>query len=329
LGGIEFEYPMNIMYILILIASIIISVIGYRKKERIIKYLKIHILDKNKIAGIVLLSTGILMVCFSLLGPKAFKGYTEVNKRGLDIYFLIDTSRSMLVEDIKPDRISRAKKVIEKLIDNLEGDRIGYIPFSSAAYIQMPLTDDYELAKMFLNVIDTDMIGGGGTNIGTAISLAAKSFEKASNADRVIIILSDGEEHESGSLNKLKAVNDDKLRVYTIGTGTDKGGLIPVYSAEGSEKTGYKKDNNGEFIMSKLSPEVLKELASAGNGLYFQSSLAGEEITAISAEISKLKRDILKTEKIRRFKHLYQIFLGAGILLIMLSYILPDRRINR
>lgn len=323
----EFKYPLSIILLILPAACCIFLIMGYRKKERILDLLKIKSKIKYKALRIVLTALGLGLILFSLMGPQMFIGFSEVKKEGLDIYVLFDTSKSMMVEDIKPNRISRAKNIVAGIIDNLEGDRIGFIPFSSSAYIQMPLTDDYQLAHMFLDVIDTDMIGGGGTNIDNAIKLAHSSFERTSSADRVIIVLSDGEEHNQDSVKVLKDINDERLKVYTIGVGTENGGLVPVYDSSGEKKAGYKKDSNGEFVMSKLQSETLKELASVGNGSYYQSFLSGDEIGSLIKDISLLKRDTFKTEEIRRFKQLYQFFLGPGILLFLIAYFLPERRI--
>jgi len=322
----EFKYPLNIIYIIFPAASFILLFLGYRKKERILNLLKIKTIRKLKILQTVTAALGLGLIIFSLLGPQSFIGIEKVKKEGLDIYILIDTSKSMLAEDIKPDRLSRAKNIIENIIANLNGDRVGFIPFSSAAYIQMPLTDDYDLARMFLDVIDTDMIGGGGTNVGTALSLAEKSFSETSSADRVVIVLSDGEEHNSNSVDILKSLKDERLKVYTIGIGTEKGGLVPDDYSTGGQKTGYKKDKNGEFVMSKLNSETLQKLASEGKGEYYQSSLTGNEISSLVKKISSLKKDTYKTDELRRFKQLYQFFLGPGILLFLAAYLLPERR---
>ncbi|WP_010246555.1 VWA domain-containing protein [Acetivibrio cellulolyticus] len=323
---IEFKYPFNIIYIILPLASCILLILGYKKKERILNLLRIKTVKRFRILRTVLAVLGLALILFSLLGPQSFIGLAKINKEGLDIYVLIDTSKSMLAEDIKPDRLSRAKNIIESIIDNLEGDRIGFIPFSSAAYIQMPLTDDYDLARMYLDVIDTDMIAGGGTNVGTALNLAENSFEETSSADRVVIILSDGEEHNSNSVDILKSFNDEHLKVFTIGIGTAKGGLVPDYGSDGGQKSGYKKDSNGEFVMSKLNSETLKKLASTGKGSYYQSSLTGDEIASLTKKISSLKKDTYKADEVRRFKQLYQFFLGPGILLFLIAYLLPERR---
>ncbi len=326
MSHLEFKYPLNMIYIVIPIACLALLFLGWRKKEKILKFLKINSGIKFKCLRAVLAFLGLGLMVFSLMGPQTFKGFEEVKRAGLDIYFLIDTSKSMLVQDIKPDRISRVKKIIEGILDNLEGDRVGFIPFSSSAYIQMPLTDDYQLARMFLEVIDTDMIGGGGTNISAAVRLANESFERASSADMVIIVLSDGEEHDTNSPPILNSINDNHLKVFTIGIGSDKGGLIPVYDGTGEHRVDYKKDSSGNFVTSKLNADTLVRLAASGNGSYYQSSLSGSEINLLLNDISTLKRGTFKTEKIKKFRQLYQYFLGVGILLFITAWLLPERR---
>jgi len=325
LDYLELKNPSNFIYIILPIASLCLFILGIVKKERIMAALKLNIGTRFKIIRIIMVAVGLALIFISLLGPQTFEGFEEIQKTGLDIYVLIDTSKSMLTEDIQPNRIERAKKIIEGIIEKLEGDRIGFIPYSSSAYIQMPLTDDYELAKMFLDVIDTDMIGGGGTNVGKAIKLASGSFEKIANSDKVIIILSDGEEHSSDSIDILKSVRDENLKVYTIGIGTDKGGLIPIYDDTG-RRVDYKKDSNGEYVMSKLNGKTLQELAAIGKGAYYRSTGSKGEINSFAEDISGLKRDEFKTDRIRRFNQLYQYFLAAGILFITAAYLLPEGR---
>jgi len=263
---------------------------------------------------------------FSLLGPQVFAGYTEVSKTGLNIYVLMDTSKSMLVTDIKPDRITIAKKIIDNLLDNLDGDRIGYIPFASDAYIQMPLTDDYQLARMFLKVMDTDMISGGGTNIAEAIRLAIDSFKRTSSTDSVILILSDGEEHDGLSLEVLKSMRNDRIKVYTIGIGTERGGLVPVYNKAGDTVIDYMRDEAGNPVTSRLNTEIMSKLALEGGGSYYQATLQGTEIPSLINDLSSLKRGKLAVEQIKKFRPLYQYFLLPGILLVSLAWFFPERK---
>ena len=323
----NFGHIHNIGFILLLLICLALLILGYQKKSRILQLLHLKHNFRRQLLESLLLLSGMLVVLLALLGPQVLQGYTKVQKKGLDIYVLIDTSKSMLVEDIKPNRITRAKKVIETILSGLDGDRIGFIPFTSSAYIQMPLTDDYEMAKMYLDVMDTDMISGSGTNIPSALQLAEDSFEQNSSADRVVIILSDGEEHDTAHLDELKNMKLDDIYVYPIGIGTEKGGLIPIYGTDGSQVSDYMKDNNGEYVTSKLAPDILHLLASAGKGMYLQSSEKGDEIVKLTEQIATLKKDILKMDRIDNYAQLYQYFLGAGILLITTSCLLPRRRV--
>ena len=323
LEGFEFKYPANIAYMPLAIAATVFFVLALFKKDKISASLFLGYKSRFKLARAALLGAGLALTAFSLLGPQVFTGYTEISKMGMDIYVLIDTSKSMLVTDIKPDRISVAKKIAGDLIDSLEGDRIGFIPFASGAYIQMPLTDDYQLAHMFLDVIDTDMISGGGTNIAAAINLAKDSFKRSSDADRVLLILSDGEEHDNASQSALKNINDERIKIYAVGIGTEKGGLIPMY--DGDTTIDFMRDDSGNPVSSRLVPDNLQKLARECNGAYYQATLQGSETASLLDELSKLKRDISATEQIRHFRQLYQYFLGAGLLLIAAAWFFPER----
>ena len=326
LTDFEFKYPYNILYMILAAAAAVFFILSFRKKEKIMSMLHLNFKIPLKVLRSALLCAGLLLTAFSLMGPQVFAGYTEISKTGLDIYVLMDTSKSMLVNDITPDRLSVAKKITENLLNRLEGDRVGFIPFAANAYIQMPLTDDYQLAKMFLAVMDTDMISGGGTNIAAAIKLANDSFTRTSSADRVIIILSDGEEHDEAAYEVLKNINDDNLKVYTIGVGTEMGGLIPVYDNSGNTVVDYMKDASGNPVTSRLEADNLIKLAGSGGGSYYQASLQGIETSALIRELSDLKRDKSEFERIKRFSPLYQYFLASGILLFIAAWFLPERK---
>ena len=326
LTSLEFKYPLNLLFALLAIAALVFFILAFRKKERIMALFSLGYKIQLKTLRSLLLGFGLALIVFALMGPQVFEGYREISKTGLDIYVLMDTSKSMLVTDIAPDRITVAKKIMGNILDNLEGDRIGFIPFASDAYIQMPLTDDYQLARMFLDVMDTEMISGGGTNLAAALRLANDSFKRTSSADRVILILSDGEEHDGASLNILKGLIDDQLKIFTIGIGTEKGGLVPVYNETGNSVVDYLKDQSGNPATSRLDAATLIQLAKDGHGSYYQASLQGEETSALLAELSALKRDILEIRQDKRYKHLYQYFLGLGLLLFLAAWFIPEGR---
>ena len=323
--NLEFKYPQNILFFILAAAAVVFFLLSFWKKEKILTRLRLDYRIRLKALRTVLLALGLGLMAFSLLGPQRFEGYLEMRKQSMDVFILMDTSKSMLVSDIKPDRISIAKKIAETLLDNLEGDRVGFIPFAGDAYIQMPLTDDYQVARMFLDVMDTDMISGGGTNLGAAIRLANNSFERTSGSDRVIIILSDGEEHDDASQKALADITDDQVRIFTVGIGTEKGGLVPVYGEDGSTILDFIRDEDGNPATSRLRADTMKMLANEGNGSYYQASLQGCEITSLLSDLAGLKRDEQLGEKARQYQQLYQYFLGAGILLFCAGWLLRER----
>ena len=324
IANLEFKYPHNMPYFLLAIAGAVFFFLAFKKKEKIMAALRLNRRVRFVALRSLLFLIALALIAFSLLGPQVFAGYSEVSRFGLSIYVLIDTSKSMLVNDITPDRLTTAKRIVENLLDNLDGDRIGFIPFASDAYIQMPLTDDYELARMFLDVMDTYMISGGGSNIAAAIQLANDSFDRTSSSDRVIIILTDGEEHDETSLRVLENINDERLRVFTIGIGTERGGLVPMYNNTGETVIDYYRDGSGNPVNSRLNAELLQKLALAGNGSYFQATAHGTEAFYLLEELSGLRRGILAEEQIRRFNPMFQIFLGPGILLFLIIWFLPE-----
>ncbi|MCL1792325.1 MAG: VWA domain-containing protein [Oscillospiraceae bacterium] len=321
----ELKYPYNTAFIALAAAAAVFYALSFRKKEKIMAQL--HLDFKMPLAAMrsALVFFGLALAAFSLSGPQVFTGYSEAGKTGLDIYVLMDTSKSMLVSDIKPNRLAMAKKIAENLIYRLDGDRIGFIPFASDAYVQMPLTDDYQLAQMFLSVMDTDMISGGGTNLAAAIKLANDSFKRTSSADMVIIILSDGEESGDASVKLLQNIAEPNLKVYAIGIGTEMGGLVPVYNNSGETIVDYMKDGAGNPVTSRLCADTLIKLAKEGGGSYYRAGLQGIEISSLVSELSELKRYTSEMEKTRRFAPLYQYFLGGGMLMFLAGWFLQDK----
>ena len=321
----EFRYPHNAPWFLLALAGTALLLLSFRKKEAILARLGLNRRIRLKATRAALLFLGLGLAALSLMGPQAFAGFAEARKTGLDIYVLMDTSKSMLVSDVVPDRLSVAKKIVESLLERLDGDRIGFIPFASDAYIQMPLTDDYALAHMFLNVMDTDMISGGGTNLAAAIRLAGDSFARASDAHRVILILSDGEEHDGAGQSAVRSLADDRLRVFTVGIGTEKGGLVPVYDDSGAI-VDYLRDEGGNPVSSRLDAESLAAMAREGGGAFYPVSSQALDLSPLLDELSRLDKDVLATERIPRFRHLYQFFLAPGLLLFGVAWFLPERR---
>lgn len=326
---LEFQNPYFGIFFLIPLGAWFILLIGSRKKILIIKQLKLALHAKHAYLKWTFTTLGLLFCVIALMGPKIRIGERNINKEGLDIYVLIDTSKSMLVEDVAPSRIERSKKIIEEVLGQLSGDRVGYIPFASSAYIQMPLTDDYDLAKMFLKAIDTDMISGGGTDIGQAITLAKNSFDSSSKGDRVIVILSDGEDHNEETQKVIEKLADDHTKIFTIGVGTIDGGMIPEYSDDNSTRTGFKKDENGELILSKLDEASLKALTQQSDGQYFPMSVDDQVSHNLIQAIATLQKSTLQTKSIPEYEQEFQWFLGIGLFMLLFGLIFKGRSMSK
>lgn len=308
----------NWLYFLLGMAALVITVLGVKKRAYIIRSLRLswreNIRPGRKILGLI----GFFLMLCALLEPRVLQGTIPVERRGLDIFFLIDVSKSMLSDDIKPNRLERSRETIRLILTVLQGDRVGFVPFSGEAYIQMPLTEDYDMASLFLESIDTDMISGGGSDIAGALELAAKAFRKDNHGEKVIILMSDGEEHDPKALERAKSLSG--VRIYTIGLGTPKGSLVPDIDLQGN-LSGYKKDAKGSYIISRLHEETLIALADTGKGKYFLATTAGEESARLVSELSYLKKAQLREDHIKDYRQLYQYFLGLGVLLFAFSYL--------
>lgn len=323
---LSIKYIENSIYLLIPLAILFILLAGFRKRKVILEQLKWRHRPVAEIVKVAFMVAGILLIAVGLLGPVKQEGAYEVKQKGLDIFMLMDTSKSMLAQDILPDRLTREKDIVNRILNGLEGDRIGFIPFSSSAYVQMPLTTDYKMASMFLDVVDTNMIGGGSSNVDQAIDLALKTFGKMPEGrSKVLIVISDGEEHDTLNKELLDTIMKQGIKVYTVGVGTSQGGLIPITDSNGST-TGYKKDNQGNPVITKLNDQLLKELAQAGHGNYYPSQINGSEVDALLKDINTLQRTEGKTKEVKRYNHLYMYPVGLGLCLFLLGYLVPIRR---
>ena len=247
----------------------------------------------------------------------------KVKREGIDLFLCVDISNSMHAEDIAPNRLERSKQAINKLISKLQGDRIGIIVFAGNAYVQLPITTDYSAAKMFLSTVDTDLIPTQGTEVGRAIELAIKSFGE-SDHNKAIIIISDGEDHENG--DAVKAAQDAakrNIKVYTIGMGLEEGAPIPIYNQYG-KKTGYKKDKEGNIIITKLDDNLLRQIAEIGDGIYVRASNSNVGLDKIYEDISKATKSEIEAKVFTDYDDQFQWFVGAAIILLIIEILLSS-----
>ena len=247
----------------------------------------------------------------------------KVKREGIDLFLCVDISNSMHAEDIAPNRLERSKQAINKLISKLGGDRIGIIVFAGNAYVQLPITTDYSAAKMFLSTVDTDLIPTQGTEIGRAIELAIKSFGENEH-HKAIIIISDGEDHENG--DAVKAAQEaakHRIKVYTIGMGLDEGAPIPLYNKYG-KKTGYKKDKDGNIIITKLDDNILRQIAEIGDGIYVRASNSNVGLDRIYEDINKTEKSEIESNVFTDYDDQFQWFIGAAVLLLIIEILLSS-----
>lgn len=305
------------IYLIVLpLVILIFMILGGIKRGRALDLLNLK--NNKKIYGIRVLSVaaGAIFVLISILSPEKFSESLDVDVKGNNIYILMDTSRSMQTEDVYPNRMEKAKIVTSEIIKSLRGDRVGIIPFSDSAYIQMPLTDDYSIGKNYVNAIDTKLISGGGTKILDAIKLADSSFEEIASDKKIVLVISDGGEEEKEILSYVK---DKKIIVYSIGVGTRKGKVIPDFS-KGTQK-GFVKDEKGSIVISKLNTKFLKDISIKSGGNYYEvNNLENNSLNFVD-DIQKLDKNQIRKEKLDVYKKYYQIFLFVGIFLIMFGYI--------
>jgi len=264
-----------------------------------------------------------------IANPQIGSKLEKVQRKGIDIIIAVDISNSMLAEDIKPNRLTRAKRSISKLVDNLEGDRIGIIVFAGKAYTQLPITTDYSAAKMFLSTVNTDFISTQGTSIASAIEMGRETFKNAyeNNKDaernKAIIVITDGEDHEEGAIEEAKNAKEEGIKVYTIGMGTIKGAPIPKYS--GSRKIGFKKDREGHTVITRFNETLLQEIASNGDGMYVRANNNKTGLKLILDEINKMSKTEIETQTFKDYESRFQIFAAISLFFLLLEIIIRER----
>ena len=311
----EFRNIKDMIYGILLLLGGISIVIGIIKKKRIIEALDLGSLRRTEYIKALFLLLGASLIFVALLSPQKLESERKVSSKGLSMYILVDISRSMLAEDVYPNRIEAAKTALRDVVGSLQGDRVGIIPFSASAYIQMPLTDDYNIAGNYIDVIDTKLISGGGTNILEGLKLANSSFTQIGSKNKVVLIISDGGEEE-GAIDYAK---DKGIRIYSMGVGTSKGSVLPNY--DNGVRSGFITDSKGNTVVSKLNEAFLKEMAEKTGGRYYRIDNLNRGGT-FAEDISGITREEIKEETLRIYKHYYQLPLFLGFLFILLGIIL-------
>ena len=272
----------------------------------------------------ILWLTAISLMAVSLARPQWGFHWQEVKRRGLDILVVLDTSKSMLATDIKPNRIQQAKWGVRDLVKKLKGDRIGLVSFAGSSFLQCPLTIDYAAFLMTLDDVYVGIIPRGGTAIEQSLREAIKSFEEQTEADRAIVLITDGEDHEGNPLNLVDELKKKNIRVYAVGVGTQEGELIPA-TDEGSA-TGFLKDREGNVVKTAMQEDVLERLAVGTGGTYVRSAPGDFGLDRVYDQgIAKLKRDERESRMVREYEDRFAWVLGVALGLLLAESLLAER----
>ncbi len=264
-------------------------------------------------------------IVIALANPQIGTKAEDVKQSGIDVMIVLDVSLSMKAEDIKPSRLEKAKYEIGKLIEKLQGDRIGLIVFSGEAYVQFPLTTDYAAANLLLSAVDVSSVPVPGTALSAALETAGKSFKKDIPTNKAIILITDGEDHEGSAVETASRLNSEGIKIYSVGVGSPGGVPIPVYDSRGNN-IGFKKDLYGNTVLTKLNEEILSEIVSAGNGKYFRASGSLSELDKIYTELSGITKTEFGTTRIITYEDRFYFFLFPAFLLIVIELFISGIR---
>lgn len=258
-----------------------------------------------------------------LARPQFGSRIQNVKKEGVEVIIALDVSNSMMAEDIQPNRLTRAKQAISRLVDNLQDDRIGLIVFAGDAYTQIPVTTDYVSAKMFLSTIGPDMVPKQGTAIGAAIDLGVRSFSPGEGKSKALVIITDGENHEDDPVKSAEEAAKKGIVIHTIGIGSADGVPVPINTGG---RRDFLKDPDGNTVISKLDEETLKKIAITGNGNYVRASNTNIGLDEIFNDIRKMKTEEMESSMFTDYNDQFQVFAALALLLLIVDFIIMERK---
>ncbi len=274
-----------------------------------------------KLVIILLALVGLIL---GLVNPKIGTKMETVKREGIDIVFAMDVSKSMLAEDVAPSRLEKSKQIVSQIINQLGSDRIGIVAYAGSAFPVLPITSDYSVAKMFLQSMNTDIVSSQGTSLDEAIRLSGTYFDDKSKTSKLLILISDGEDHSEGAEAAAEEANKMGMRIVTIGIGTEKGGTIPLRRNGIVES--YKRDNNNEVVITKLNPVSLETIAKATKGGYVNGNNTKEVLDYIKKTLDTIQKTEFEATQMADFQSQFQWFLGFAFVLLFLDLFLLERK---
>lgn len=274
---------------------------------------------------------GIALLIIAAAGPKIGTEVREVKRQGVDLLIALDLSASMNAEDVRPSRLEKAKYEISRLVDRLDGDRVGLIVFTGESYLQAPMTLDYSALRLFLNIAETGQMPSSTTDFSAAMETAIDAFESDeennTNASKVLLIISDGENHGDPYEEVLDQLQEQNVSIYTLGIGTQSGAQIPLYDESGS-LIGHKRNDQGEIVTSRLESSVLRSIAEEGGGEYYEIRGGGSGIDSFLGRLDELQQGEFASQEYADFKNQYQWLTGIGLLFVLIGMVFPEFKLR-
>jgi Ca-activated chloride channel family protein len=272
----------------------------------------------------IVLVTALAFLIIALVNPKIGTKSETVKREGIDIVFAVDVSKSMLCEDIAPNRLDKSKQIVSQIINHLGSDRIGIVAYAGSAFPVLPITTDYSVAKMFLQSVNPDMVSSVGTSLDDAIKRSVEYFDKDDKTQKLLIMISDGEDHSEGAEDAAEEANKFGLKIITIGVGTEKGGPIPL--KENGIVKSFKRDNNGEVVTTKMNPVSLQDIAKATKGGYINGNNTKEVVDYVKNALENIEKTEFETQQFTDFNAQFQWFLGIAFALLLLDIFLLEKK---
>jgi Ca-activated chloride channel homolog len=329
----RFEHPVY-LYALALLPILIVLVLGatFARKKALARMGNLDLIQRlmpdrspeRLRSKNILFLFGLFFIIIALSNPQWGTKTQAVRRQSIDVIFALDVSQSMLCQDIAPNRLIQAQKLCQQLIEKLSGNRLGVILFAGEAYMQVPLTTDYEAVSLLLQSANPDMISSQGTSIGEALAIAQQNTAK-SNGNRVVLIITDGEDHEARAESQARQAARQGMKIFTIGVGTEAGGFVPYTDVNGMAD--YKRDEQGKPVTSKLNAEVLRKLATLGGGSFFRLSSQTDALAdALYDKLNKVEKREYEQREVSEYRSHFQLFLLLGIAFLLAEFLTHYRR---
>lgn len=282
--------------------------------------------EKRQHFKIVLILLSFFFLIIAYANPQWGNKKEKIKAKSSDVFIALDISQSMMAEDISPNRLERAKRLTQNIVQSLKGNRIGLIFFAGNAYLQMPLSNDYGAAQLFVSSANTNQATTQGTAISEAIDLALRAYEPEKNNQRGLIIITDGESHDDEAIAKAVEAKEKGLNIFTIGVGTSEGAFVP-YITQGRQQ--YKRDDDGYPVKSALNSELIEKLASSGGGESYFIGEGNSVINDLKNRIDLLQKEEVETRAFTDYKSYFQYFLLMGILFLLLEFVITERSTSK